>query len=661
MLFARLVRAPQAGLLVSMQPGEELPEGYHLCSVKDVPGKKQVSIPGGHAEIFASGVIPNPGCPVGLVAGPDRKVVDSIVSRVTVLVNARGITRRAEVVAARDVTFGERASEDVFNAAEQRVSGFYRLSLMPATISECAGAVADWKEGRLTIYTATEWARHLRESLAVALGISASKITIKKTILTEHNTNGAWLNTVLAVQAAVASRLCRAPVKLSLTRHEHDTYMARLMHIILRHKTAVDSNGIIQGMIIRIVVNGGSLSPFATEILDRLVIAAVGPYRPKNLRITGTFYKTPTPPGGLYFTWLDYGAGYAMESQVQKIAAVLNLSPVEIRRKNVPPPEELSPVDKVSLVKRGIHEPFPFNLGLRYYHETLTRAAKAGDFERKWASFTYNGVSRRREFGGQTSPGLEPIRGIGLAASYTGSAFFGSPAFQADQDIEVMKTAAGHVVINTPHPSKAIAHIWSTIAASELKVDPAKVTFATRNDDASHEPKSPGFMFNNSVVLTYLLKKCCTTLRKQEAKHSLPLSVKRAITAAQRKLWNQADFSGTPFFSTASASVVVELSIDPYTKQDSLLGVWFAIDCGAVYTEKEIEKTVRRACQNIFSRLMPHQIIDPSFIHIDLVESESEAQQIGRLIYKILPAAYLSALRQAGGDRVLLNRRRLGR
>jgi CO/xanthine dehydrogenase Mo-binding subunit len=427
--------------------------------------------------------------------------------------------------------------------------------------------------------------------------------------------------------------------------------MARLMHITVQHKTAMDSKGIIQGMIIRVVANGGSLNPFATEILDRLVIAAVGPYRPRNLRITGTLYKTPAPPGGLYFTWLDYGASFAVECQIQKIAAVLNLSPAEIRQKNVPPPEDLPLVDKVSPAKRGVHEFFPFNLGLRYYHEALTRVVKASDFERKWASFIYN--RKMRAAGTQHAfSGTEPIRGIGLAASYTGSAFFGSRTFLVDQDMEVTKTAAGLVTIDTPRPSRAIANIWATIAASELKVDPAKVTFVTPDDDSNNEPKSPDFMFNNSVVLTYLLKKCCATLRKQEAKKALPLRVKRAITSAQRKLWNQTDFSGTPFFSTASAAVVVELLIDPYTKEDSLLGVWFSIDCGAVYAEKEVEKTVRRACQNFFSRFMPHQIIDHTLIHIDLLESKSEAQQISSLIYKILPAAYISALRQAGDYRI---------
>jgi CO/xanthine dehydrogenase Mo-binding subunit len=345
---------------------------------------------------------------------------------------------------------------------------------------------------------------------------------------------------------------------------------------------------------------------------------------------------------------------YAIECQIQKIAAVLNLSPVEIRQKNVPLQEALSPVDKVSFVnrgKRGVHEPFPFDLDLRYYHEALTRAVEAGDFERKWASFTYNNEMRSAETQHGLS-GTEPIRGIGLAASYTGSAFLGSRTFQADQDMEVMKTAAGLVTINSPQPSRAIANIWSTIVAAELKVDPAKITFVTRDIDVYHEPKCPDFMFNNSVVLTYLLKKCCTTLRKEEAKYSLPLLVKRAITPARRKLWSQADFRGAPFFSTASASVVVELLMDPYTGEDSLLGVWFALDCGAIYAEREVEKTVRRATENIFSRLMPHYTVDPTLIHIDFVESESEAQRIGSLIYKILPAAYMSALRQAGGDRI---------
>jgi hypothetical protein len=292
---------------------------------------------------------------------------------------------------------------------------------------------------------------------------------------------------------------------------------------------------------------------------------------------------------------------------------------------------------------------FPFDLGLRYYHEALTRAVKAGDFERKWASYTFNAVSRRPEFATQTSRGLEPVRGIGLAASYTGSAFFGSRTFQTEQEVDVTKTADGFVVINNPEPSKAVSHMWTTIAAVELKVDPAKVIFAPQDDDFHNMPRSPDYMFNNAVALTQLLKKCCITLHKQEAKHPLPLHVKQGITASRRKLWNQADFSGTPFFSTASASVVVELLMDPYTKEDSLLGVWFAIDCGAVYAEKEIEKTVRRASESIFSRLMPHQTIEPSLIHIDILESASEAQHIGNLIYKILPAAYISALKQAGG------------
>ena len=296
-------------------------------------------------------------------------------------------------------------------------------------------------------------------------------------------------------------------------------------------------------------------------------------------------------------------------------------------------------------------------MGLRYYHEALTRAAADGDFERKWASYTFNAYANRRpEFASQTSRSLEPVRGIGLAASYTGSAFFGSRTFQADQEVEVSKTAEGVVVINNPEPSKAVAHMWTTIAAAELAVDPSKVTFAPKEDDFHTAPRSPDYMFNNAVALTHLLKKCCIALRKQEAKHPLPLHVKQGITAARRKLWSQADFSGAPFFSTASAAAVVELLMAPYTGEDSLLGVWFAIDCGAVYAEKEIEKTVRRATEGIFSRLMPGRTIEPSLIHIDILESASEAQHIGNLIYKILPAAYISALRQAGGAESLAGR-----
>jgi CO/xanthine dehydrogenase Mo-binding subunit len=628
MKYARLIRAPVAGTLVSLYP-RALPDGYYFVTVKDIPGKKSIKLPGGAPEIFASSTVPHPGAPVAMVVGADPAVVDRIRDTAVVHVNPAGVTRRAALVAHREVNYGNDVIDDVCNSAAHSVTGCYRLDLRPAIIPECAGAIADYRsDGTLVIYTATEWVRALRESLAAALDMEAAKITINKTIATERNSNAIWQNILITVRAAVASKAAKAPVKLSLTRGEHEAYVSRLMHITVRHKTALDSDGTLTAMHIAISANAGSFNPFADEIIDRLVISAVGPYCPKNLRVTADTYKTPAPPGGLYFSWLDYSVTFALESHIAKVAAAANISPALIREKNVPPAGAAPPAG------------FPFDLGLRYFHDALRIAVTASDFERKWGSYTYNSVTRDTKKKALSL--TEPIRGIGLAAGYTGSAFFGSTLFKVDQEVTVTKNAAGAVTVAAALPSKAIATIWTTIIASVLDIDSDAISF-TGTPDLDRESRSPDLVFNNSVVMAAIIKKCCRLLRNKDG----AASIKRGITAKERAQWSQLDFRGTPFFSTANAAATVELVIDPYTKLEHILGVWFAIDCGKVYAMKEVEKTVRRACQNIFSRLVPHQIIDPTGIHLEIVPSESEAQNIGNLIYKILPAAYGSALTQA--------------
>jgi CO/xanthine dehydrogenase Mo-binding subunit len=530
----------------------------------------------------------------------------------------------------RTLCAGTEDPEAVYEQAELKIDGEYTIAFTPTLLAEQAGCLASYEGGELTVHTSSSWTNHLQKTVSSVLGIKERKIRVQKTISTEQNSNSILQNSIIVAQAALASFLRGKPVRLEYTQSEHKRYVQNVLPVTISHKTALNANGMLDAMLIQITATGGAYNPFALEIIDRLVIAATGIYRPKTLKVEAKLFKTHTPPAGVYFPWVDYNAFFAIESHIEKIARTLRLSSIEIRNKN-------------SAETALFRHSFPFSLHLANCGETLQMIAAASDYNRKYAAYSLNAKERLANMRRTVS---EPVRGIGLAIAFDGGAFLGSTLGFADQQIEVTMEKNGSVIIRAHQTSPTMRGVWLRIAAAELDISPEHIKIQSDLEYGKNRC-IPDQAFDDVGVMVQLLRKCCEAIQKQRFRTPLPIKVLRSISTAQRKMWSQAEFRGAPFFNTSSAAAVVELEVDPYTYRDTIRNLWLAIDCGEILVAEEADRTIKKAVRNVLSGLGKSDDFNPENIHISFVKNNSEAYQIGGLIYRILPAAYSNALGQA--------------
>jgi CO/xanthine dehydrogenase Mo-binding subunit len=633
MLFARLIRARNAPGILEVVSAPELPEGYTMYTAEDIPGKNSVTLGDVQTGIFASSRVSYAGEPVGILTGPDLSRIDRLLSLVDVRVLPDPVRPEApRPLAERMVCAGGTDAELVYRKAESRVDGEYTIMLKPPLCMEYTGCLASCDSRGLLLYSSSPRINHLRKTVAAVLGIAENRVTVRKTIATEGNSNS-MLHTAAAAQAALASFLRGVPVKLEYTRSEHEFYVQNTLPVIISHKTALNANGMLDAMLVQISASGGDYCPFAQEILDRLVIAATGIYRPKTLKITGRIYKTPGPPAGVYFPRIDYQSFFAVESQMQKIAQTLNVPSLELRQKNSA---------ETALFRNSF--PFAFHLGNQ--EEVFQTLAALSDYNRKSTAYSLNAQAGQLDI---RRSAVEPVRGIGLAAAFEGSVFLGSEAGFADQSIEVVMEKDGSASISSYQTSPAVNQIWARIASEELQVPPEKIRIL-ENFECGKEPRIPEHDFDNIGVMIQLLRKCCAVLQKQRFRAPLPIRVTRTLTSTQRKVWNQKEFSGAPFFSTATAAAVVELDLDPYTCRDTIRRIWVVIDCGEILAPEAAEKTVKTTARQVLSSLAQGDLFTNTEVIVRFVQTAGESRQIGSLMYRVLPAAYANALSQALGS-----------
>ena len=190
---------------------------------------------------------------------------------------------------------------------------------------------------------------------------------------------------------------------------------------------------------IEVVFDGGAYCTLTPVVLSRGAIHAGGPYRCPNVRIRARATRTNTPNGA----FRGFGAPqteFAAETQLNRIAEALGLSPLEIRRRNVYRVGDTTPTGQV-LASSVAGE------------EVLERAAEAGEFERLRAR---HDAARARRTGSGIVPG-SPLRtgrermasGVGLALAWHGAGFTGSGEVRLASVASLELTAEGEIRILT--------------------------------------------------------------------------------------------------------------------------------------------------------------------------------------------------------------------
>ena len=655
MLLASLVRAPVSSGRLKAVFHPALPEGCYLCIASDFLGDNKVDTAAGKIPVLCDGQIAYKGQPAAVLVAPDQETLDELSKQIVFEIEEESSEETPNNLARREIKFGSVfdekkdsseladtpvTDEDRFNKLfdeEKHVcENEWTYELTSPDYGETGCAFCYWKDETLNVCAPTQWISNLRKTVAQAFAMMPEAIVIKKSASNAKSTNAIWETSLIACQASLAALKAKKPVKLVFSRDEQDTYMNATRPVTVRHKTAASETGQIEAMKVEINFDAGAANPFASEIVDRLAIAAVGCYKPKNLWIICSEKRSANPPVSLDYQTIDAAAFFALENQMSEVCKLTGLPPLEFRKRNFQPSSG-----------KDVH-PSNFFFEIEKFSETLDALAKCSDFARKHASFRLDSLNWKSGNGPKEYASVfsSPIRGIGFSCAFAGSGYFNWETNNSNKSLEVTLQRENCVSVRCPPVSDAVKEIWETIAANALGVSSAEVQIDS-DFKSDEEPVLPENAYSGIGTLTWLFESCCETIKRKKAHTSLPFTVKKKITDLKKTNWDAKTFSGNPFLSLSFVAASVEIEINPCTYREIIKSVDLVISGGRILNAKTAAAAVRLSIQRTLSALVRGETVECRDMKIRFMQSEAEPAQIGELARLAIPAAYTQALSQA--------------
>jgi len=156
--------------------------------------------------------------------------------------------------------------------------------------------------------------------------------------------------------AGLIAYVLQVPVQVTLSRQE-SIYVSTKRHAMeIEMTTSCDENGILTGMKAIILSDTGAYSSLGGPVLQRACTHASGPYNYHNIQVDGKAYYTNNSPGGAFRGFGVTQSVFATESNINKLAELVGISPWEIRYKNAIRPGQVLPNGQIADAGTGLVE-----------------------------------------------------------------------------------------------------------------------------------------------------------------------------------------------------------------------------------------------------------------------------------------------------------------
>jgi CO/xanthine dehydrogenase Mo-binding subunit len=185
--------------------------------------------------------------------------------------------------------------------------------------------------GRITVWATTQNPFVVRTQLANIFKVPVAKVRVIVPYL-GGGYGGKVYPKVEPITVALALK-ARRPVRVVLAREEV-FYTITKHAAVIRMKTGVKKDGTLVARECEIHLDTGAYAEIGPRVAKKSGYTAAGPYRIPNLKIDSYSVYTNKPPAGAFRGFGVSQSAWAVESQMDIIAAALKLDPLELRRKN---------------------------------------------------------------------------------------------------------------------------------------------------------------------------------------------------------------------------------------------------------------------------------------------------------------------------------------
>ncbi|MEU4093380.1 xanthine dehydrogenase subunit D [Streptomyces sp. NPDC026673] len=431
MIWGHTLRSPHAHAeIVSLDVSQALaqPGVYAVLTYDDLPTDvRHYGLEIQDTPVLAHGRVRHHGEPVALVAADHPETARRAAARIRVeyrelpvvvdeatatapgapLIHAdrtdhhSGHVPHPNIVHRQPIVRGD--ADAAARRADVIVTGDYEVGMQDqAFLGPESGLAVPAEDGGVDLYIATQWLHADLRQIAPVLGLPEEKV--RMTLSGVGGAFGGREDLSMQIHACLLALRTGKPVKMVYNRFESFFGHVHRHPARLHYEHGATRDGKITHMRCRIVLDGGAYASSSPAVVGNASSLSAGPYVIEDVDIEALALYTNNPPCGAMRGFGAVQACFAYEAQMDKLAAALDMDPVEFRRINAMSQGSVMPTGQI------VDSPAPV--------AELLRRVKAMPMppEREWES-AGGAVDVRALPGGlsNTTHGEGVVRGVGYA------------------------------------------------------------------------------------------------------------------------------------------------------------------------------------------------------------------------------------------------------
>ncbi len=584
MLYGATVRSTiPAGRIVAVERDPAFDwSGFTFVDYRDIaaPGKNVVAMITEDQPFLAVDRVRHQAEPIALLAHADRARLADGLAHVQVRCEADKPVLDFESASTvlKEMAIRRGDVDAVFaRAGVTIVEGTYRTGAQEQLYIECNGVIAmpgaaNPDDGGVTVYGSMQCPYYVVRALRVLTGLVGEKVRVVQTTTGGGFGGKEEYPSMLAGHAVLLARKAGRPVKMVYERHEDLVATTKRHPSIVRHRTAMAKDGTILAIDIDLRLDGGAYVTLSPVVLSRAAIHATGPYRAEAVRIRGRVMMTNTPPNGAFRGFGAPQSQFAAEVHMDRIAAALELDPIELRKKNLFRTGDVTATGQELKGSVAAHEVLDRALAR---HQVVVRAHK-----KKKRAHNNN----------------DALRGTGIALFFHGSGFTGGGEVKLASRAGIALLPDGvRLLVGSTEIGQGTRTMHAQIVAESLGIPYEWVE--TADPDTSKVPDSgPTVASRTCMVVGKILQRAAARLRAELGQYDDEKSFKKRARwlLAERGtvevieeyekpgdiVWSDETYQGDAYGAYAWGCNIADVEIDPITYQARCTQFTAAIDIG---------------------------------------------------------------------------------
>lgn len=331
---------------VDVSEAHRVPGCLRVFTHDDIPGSNRLGIITRDQHLLAEDKVRCIGDPVCLVAAENPESAERALEAVRVVYEdlqpvfdpEAALRSGSPQIHAGGNLLGRRvvrrgSPENAFKRAPIIIERVYETHhLEHAYLEPDAGVAYLDENGTLVIVASTQNPHYDRKEVAGLLGLEETGVRVIQAV-----TGGGFGSKLdLSVQGYVglATFLLGKPSIMVYSREEAFLATAKRHPLKIYYKTAADREGRLCAIDVKIIGDTGAYASYGMAVVSRTAVHATGPYEVPNVNIESVFAYTNNPMSGAMRGFGVPQIAFAHESQMDLLADLLKLDPIEMRKRN---------------------------------------------------------------------------------------------------------------------------------------------------------------------------------------------------------------------------------------------------------------------------------------------------------------------------------------